>query len=565
MPPFNLTHIDIAARRDSQEYLAPSSNASGSPRERAEHGRRLQGELEAALEMADALRSEDPLLPAADGSFIEAILARRVPTDKLDMKSEGIRSGAAKTEQNDNRSVILFVPDEAKPVLQQIVSDYLAKNTPAGKPANSAKVEAIESFRVARLQRFWTDDPAALPADPQAQIWWGLWCFRDRITRVLDACTSMGLRVAPDDRQMKFPELIVVPVYATRAAIELILYATGGISELRRANDSPAFFTEDARGEQPPWVEDLAERIEWPETEAPTVCVIDTGVNRGHALIEPALAPTDMHAIDPAWGTDDHHREGHGTSMAGLALHGDLTAPLADGAARVLAHRMESVKILPPGGFNPNDLHSYGPFTQSAISLPEIAAPDRKRVFCMAVTNENVSGQVPTAWSAAVDQAAAGAMVGDDQAAPKRLIVVSGGNVPSEIDMARLQPQDNYPIEDPAQAWNALTVGGYTDLTGVRETGYERWMALASAGDLSPHSRTSVTWPGGTPFKPEIVMEAGNRAYDPPRSQVLTFNSLSLLTTGKEMREPLVGFQGTSAAAAQAARMAARIAADHPE
>jgi hypothetical protein len=34
-----------------------------------------------------------------------------------------------------------------------------------------------------------------------------------------------------------------------------------------------------------------------------------------------------------------------------------------------------------------------------------------------------------------------------------------------------------------------------------------------------PHSRTSVTWPSATPFKPEIVMEAGNRAASPRRAR----------------------------------------------
>jgi hypothetical protein len=89
---------------------------------------------------------------------------------------------------------------------------------------------------------------------------------------------------------------------------------------------------------------------------------------------------------------------------------------------------------------------------------------------------------------------------------------------------------------------------------------------MAAAGELSPHGRTSVTWPSGTPFKPELVMEAGNRAISPAKSEALTMGSLSMLTTGQDIaRAPLVTFEATSAAAAQAARLAARIAADHPE
>ncbi|MEQ1867307.1 MAG: S8 family peptidase [Micropepsaceae bacterium] len=283
-------------------------------------------------------------------------------------------------------------------------------------------------------------------------------------------------------------------------------------------------------------------------------------------LIEPALGAGDLHTVVVEWQTDDHHQHGHGTAMAGLALHGDLTAQLGDTAQRVLAHRLESVKLLAPDGFEKTDPNSYGAITQQAISLPEIKAPDRPRVFCMAVSNIDVSGAFPSAWSAALDQAAAGKMSGDEDSAPRRLLVVSAGNIEPIVDAARMLPQDTYPAEDPSQGWNVLTVGGYTDLNEVRHEGYDGWTALAQVGGLSPHSRTTVAWlHGQAPIKPEIVMEAGNRAKSPSGAEVLTFPSLSLLTTGQEMDEPLVPFQATSAATAQAARLAARLTAAHPE
>jgi hypothetical protein len=68
-----------------------------------------------------------------------------------------------------------------------------------------------------------------------------------------------------------------------------------------------------------------------------------------------------------------------------------------------------------------------------------------------------------------------------------------------------------------------------------------------------------------SPFKPELVMEAGNRAVSPGQTEMLTVGSLSLLTTGSDPGTPLVPFEATSAATAQAARLAARLAAEHPE
>jgi hypothetical protein len=473
-----------------------------------------------------------------------------------------------KSDELNDRTIALYVPDHARAAFEKILDDYLnGELTPdAGNPPNKTKVEAIEAIRVARLETLWNDDPAKLPRDAHDQIWWGLWCWKGSEAAIENVCARLNVRVAGDDRRMYFPEITVIPVLAPRATVELMLFANGAIAELRRATDSPVFFTDNVHGEQHPWSDDLAQRIVWPQADVPAVCIFDTGVNRAHPLIEPALGLADQYALKPDWGFDDAP-EGHGTSMAGTALHGDLTAALSDTEPRTLTHRVESVKVLPPRGFDPNDPNSYGVLTQSAVALPEGTNPDRPRVFCMAITNEDASGAKPSAWSAAIDQVAAATMIGDEEGAPRRLVVIAAGNVAAETEFRRLRKPEEYPIEDPAQAWNALTVGGYTDLNTVSDPGYQDWSPLAAIGELSPHSRTSVSWPQGrSPFKPEIVMEAGNRAVNPNKTEVLTINSLSLLSTGRDVaRDPLVAFEATSAAAAQAGRLAARLMAAHPE
>ena len=85
----------------------------------------------------------------------------------------------------------------------------------------------------------------------------------------------------------------------------------------------------------------------------------------------------------------------------------------------------------------------------------------------MAITNEGVSGAHPSTWSAAIDQAAAGTMIGDDNRAPQRLFMLSTGNTVPVMRMVEWTGQDRYPVEDPSQAWNAVTIGGYTDFSMV--------------------------------------------------------------------------------------------------
>lgn len=561
---FTLPHIDISRLSEPADYTGEGSGRSNTVRERDAHGALLQREFAAAVAMIDAQRAVDERLPAAQGGYIEVALKRGTDPDGLERKKLNVRPGAVRDEPAE-RVVALYVPDQARAALTAILDDYRhGQLSEKGNPPNKALVESIEAFRLARLETLWTDE-APIPTEPQHEMWWSVWVPRDKEAELEEVVQRLGLRAAGQDRRLKFPEAAVVPVYADRAAIELMMFATGILLELRRATDSPAVYLDETADKQALRAEELAGRIEWPGADVPSVCVLDTGVNRAHVLLEPVLAGEDLHAIEGDWGTDDHHD--HGTAMAGMAAHGDLTAALGDKEKRVLIHRIESVKMLPPDGADPNDPNSYGSITQAAVSLPEIRQPGRKRVFCMAVTNDGVSGARPSTWSSAIDQAAAASMPGDDENSPRRLFVVSIGNTAAFMQMADWRGHDAYPAEDPAQAWNAITVGGYTDLDQIKGKGYEDWSCFAAVGELSPYSRTSVGWaPRRGPIKPELVLEAGNRAISSSRREVITLDSLGLLTTGRELdRFPLVAFQATSAATAEAARMAARLSATFPD
>ena len=52
----------------------------------------------------------------------------------------------------------------------------------------------------------------------------------------------------------------------------------------------------------------------------------------------------------------------------------------------------------------------------------------------------------------------------------------------------------NHSVEDPGQAWNAITVGAYTDKVVIEDPSYEEFTPLAERGAVSPFSSTSVMW-----------------------------------------------------------------------
>ena len=181
----------------------------------------------------------------------------------------------------------------------------------------------------------------------------------------------------------------------------------------------------------------------------------------------------------------------------------------------------------------------------------------------MAVTSEEepTRGR-PTSWSGQIDEMASG--YSDDK---RRLIILSAGNV-NEPDDWKAYPDSNKTreVHDPAQAWNALTVGAFTTKTRIVDTTLTGFRAIAEGGELSPFSSTSVSWANRRwPIKPEVLFEGGNVAIGPDEN-VFDSDDLKLLST---YRDPQVAqfaaFAATSAACAQAAWMAARIQAAYPQ
>jgi hypothetical protein len=569
-----LPHLRIEAFRTGVNYSPPPVDMSNAAfkRDRSTHGPKLQTELAAIFARAAELtRMRDPEIQVgAPGLYIEVEGAAGQKLPDLNWSSQDIRMAAVRQDSVGNELGTIFIPQSAQAFLTEKVREYATESTLKNKPKHDAKFAAVEAMRPASISSLWTDT-RPFPEDPEAHMWWECWTWPDRAANLLQIAQKLGLHVS--DRRLHFPEVEVIPVFASRRQVERILQNSDAIEELRRASDSPSFFMRTERRRQQIWIDDLVARIEAPARETPAVCIFDAGIARAHPLLAGAIAPGDCFSIHPAWGTDDHDPSGHGTNMAGLVLYADLTYPLADQRRLLLTYGLESVKILPPPGVSENDPQSYGAITQAAVALPEISNPNRPRVYCMAVTNEDVSGERPTSWSAALDQVCVGAMAGDplpeEGEQKRRLIFVSAGNVPDASNPDEVSDLDEHPVEDPAQAWNAIAVGGFTDKTEIAEQDrLPEWTPWASAGDHSPYSRISTDWNHSTtPIKPEIVFEAGNKALSPTGDELVAgVDSLSLLTTHKDIfTEPVTTFWATSAATAQAAGMAAAIMAHHPE
>jgi hypothetical protein len=472
---------------------------------------------------------------------------------------------------DDVQRATVFVPEgKAGHFLRQL-SNYMVSSTKKDKERRHENLyDRIARLQLATIRSLWTDEGALFPAHEALRMWWEVWLRRTdggelaRFYEFAECCTDVKL----GERRILFPDRVVLLALATARELGASLSVLDDLAELRCANTTTSFFLDLKPREQAEWVRDLARRTRPADRDAAAVCVLDTGVNRGHPLLEGSLAPEDCHALAPAWGTHDH--DGHGTEMAGLTLFGDLTGPLELNTEVALTHRLESVKILPPQGANEPD--TYGALTAEAAARVEIQAPRRSRVFSMAVTADNHARGLPTSWSSACDALAAGRsfdlnskeLVYVDEGADPRLFVVSAGNIETP-DLAHLDRSDLENIEDPAHAWNVLTVGAYTDKTTIQDSSWVGWNPLAPAGELSPWSRTSVSFARQWPIKPDIVMEGGNAVYNDKGEIDIPPDDLALLTTHYMPHVRMLSSTwATSAATAQAARLCAAVAAKYP-
>lgn len=466
----------------------------------------------------------------------------------------------------------VLVPDGALSQFLTKFEQYVGEDTPGGNPRHASFVERIATVRLATIEALWTDPPGLFP-DPTMTVWWEVWLRRSdgaELERLTDFAERADFVVG--GRQLVFDSRIIVLVRASATQLASALDIIDDLAELRGARVSSAFFDGLPPDEQAEWVDDLLARTTYAPGASPAVCVLDTGVNRGHPLLEAALDPANALSCNPTWGTHDH--DGHGTEMAGLALFGDLASALEVAGTITIHHQLESVKVLPPGNNNDPDL--YGAITAEATSRAEIQSPTRRRVFSMAITAPpDPTPGAPTSWSAAIDALAAGRQfaaangelkyIDEGSVEAHRLFIISAGNV-LENEVPYLDRCDVEPVEDPAQAWNALTVGAFTELHDLAADGddFANWTPVAQPGDLSPFSRTSVTFQRQWPIKPEVVLEGGNTCQS-PGGEFDFPPSLQLLTTHREPAQRLfTTTNATSAATAQAGHLAGAVSSSYP-
>jgi len=555
--------------------LRPHNEFSTPPRNRVTHANTLIGQLRsvASTPKVSIPRSDGNgfyVSPAINVSF-ESEPDFELKFESLDLQRSGIELLAVKEESNRTVATV-SIPDGKVGIFLRRLEKYRDADPNAPLPASGRRpldyrdlAESISNIKLATLKELWTDPSDRYPEADEA-ITWEVWLRASSNTDgssedfLRRAAPDLGLRVTSN--ALHFVDRSVLLVHGTREQLSLGADVLGVIAEVRKAKFAADFFEGLPIADQHSSINTLLDRLNIARTEGPVVSLLDTGVNHGHPLLNPIIDPNrDLHSYKPQWGV--HDGGPHGTWMAGIAAYGDLAAVLQRTENVVLEHGLESFKLINLPA-DPHDPDFYGDVTIEGVARLE-AGIQRPRVYCMAVTAKDSDQGRPSSWSAAIDSLAAG--VSDDV---KRLIIISAGNMDPEDHIDYPHSNETTSIQDPAQAWNALTIGGYTEKVLIDQVVNPNWEPVAVFGDLAPASTTTVTWTNTSrpPFKPDIVMEAGNLGRSHPNSAPLELPELMLLTTNDEFeagQPPFRTVGETSAATALAANLAAHLAAKYPQ
>lgn len=581
----NYQHIFLQGNVISQKYRAKGGGRDSTnilDRNRIIHSERLLKQLDEIWSKQQELtqKREANQLSTRQGTYLSftGAMTYDLITESLEDLKKGIRLLNIQDIRDQNEPTkkqiraTVYIPKGKENHFITKIKKYQTENTKKNKPKNSPLVDSIEDISIALVESLWTDNIKLLPTENSkwCEVWLNINTNNGqelpKINIFKNNLEELNISYKPD--YIIFPERVVLLVDLNLNLMIELLNRSDLLAEFRSGQEPAGFWVNETSIEQESWVQDLLARLEFSDSNI-KICILDNGVNNGHLLLKPLLDESDMLTVNPDWLTHDH--EGHGTLMAGITGYGKLDDALLSSNSIVLSHKLCSVKTFPPPHREGTPKELWGDITAQGIARAEIKNPNKFLIFCMAVTStDDVDKGRPSSWSGAIDNITFGN--GDSQ----KLFIISAGNMNHEHDLDRLveYPVINYntSIQNPAQSWNALVIGAYTDKIRVNTdkirtndtSTFEGYKTIANAGELSPHSTTSCMWEKIWPFKPDVVFEGGNLLKS-PNNEVSKHADLALLSTSKNFNlKPFATIEGTSASAAQAAWFAAKVAYEYP-
>ncbi|ANR72254.1 S8 family peptidase [Prevotella scopos JCM 17725] len=546
---------NIAEDYDFSPWNTPFKGEQLPQRDRTAHATLVRECYKAAIAHAIACQEERNKqgFPMANGVYVDIEMDKKfIPVSLGKQDGHGGATIMKVTDKGNESSVdvTVFVKKDKKNWLDKKVDDYEKKNTPKGIPCNEKIIAPINNIVATDIRTLYVS-AAEFDAIPEDGFYrYELWLSHSKEnTDETIETTLLQLGIEKLTEPLRFDGVNVWLIGASKQQLCSLPFSLGYIESIRPYKEPSILIGTNTENRE--WSELIKNQITFcDDAENVIVGILDSGVNNAHELLNFSLPDKRM---DVAIGVQDAiDKTNHGTGMAGLALLGDLTDIAYQRNMSVdVHHSLSSIKIYEEGYETLKEF--YGAVIEEAVDK---ASNMGASIQCMAITDESSYNGIATSSSAALDESIY------HQGLCDRLVLVSAGNVEiSGVDSNNyIESCKAYTVKSPAQAWNALTVGAYTEKATINNPAYR---PLAALGGISPYSCSSFPWKEKR-NKPDIVMEGGNVAFHNIYKET-SHPDLSLVTTSNNLQEPLESFCATSGATGLAARLAARIKVENPQ
>ncbi|NLK09245.1 MAG: hypothetical protein GX316_11205 [Firmicutes bacterium] len=220
----------------------------------------------------------------------------RPQTREKQIRLLNVRTEMASTEDAETTYATVFVPNSQKNRYFRYLERYM-ESINKEKPKHRELIESISEIKKALdIAPFWVDSPEHLPStEPE---WCEIWLnghSDDIIQKFEKLCQDFSIPLRSG--VTRFPERAVKVAYANKAQLDSLIQASDDIAEIRVAKTTAHFWTELAPFEQSQWIKSLLKQMTVTEETQVAVCILDTGVNYGHPLLDPILKEVDCQAV----------------------------------------------------------------------------------------------------------------------------------------------------------------------------------------------------------------------------------------------------------------------------
>lgn len=384
------------------------------------------------------------------------------------------------------------------------------------------------------------------------------------VMRFVEAYKGECLSITQEGRDgdSSLPDSFVMRIQVSGACLKDIVINYPYVFEVSEPDDIESYSCDGAASDQE--FQDLV--IKSPESDAPYICVIDSGIQENHKLLQPFVDAASSHCFIPTEnGSDvaDYVRPGgHGTRVAGAIAYGNQIPRSGEFQGQ---YWIRNARVLDSN--NALQSRMLPPALLTSIVDKYTKNTDRPSKIYNHSINSTApfSGSRMSAWAAEIDNLSWKNDI---------LFVQSAGNIDGNNDHPRkrgicnhLSSGKDYPqyllsassrISNPAQSMHAITVGSISS-EKLQESHLN---TFAEVDNPSTFSRTGLGMWGAV--KPDVVEYGGDYSlYNkvPPQIRLVPEGCPELIRSTLDGGGSIVAQDnvGTSFAAPKVTRIAAHI------